>query len=99
MTVAPDAFATIPTPPEQFAKSTNSGYRFVIQGCPADPETKPRAKVRISREFRRNSDPTAPPIHTLATATDRISVGLLFRARTALAAIVPCLCRRWTAAA
>jgi hypothetical protein len=68
-------------------------------GCPANPETKPRAKVRISREFRRNPDLTAPPIHTLATATDRIAVGFLFRARTAPAAIVPCLCRRWTAAA
>jgi hypothetical protein len=34
MTVASDAFATIATPPEQRAKATNSGYRFVIQDAP-----------------------------------------------------------------
>ena len=106
MTVASDAFATIPTPPEQSAKATNNGYRFVIPECPANPVTKPLAELRISHEFRRNPKPLPAvvrlrqtAIHTLAAATDRIPVSFLFGTRTAPAAIVPCLCRRWIAAA
>lgn len=68
-------------PPKTSHKNWNTGYRFVIPECPANPETKPSRKMRISREFAGFGSryravvrfgPTA--IHTLATATDIIPV-------------------------
>jgi hypothetical protein len=87
---------------EQPAKATNTAYRLPIPECPANPETKPSAKMRISHEFAVfrsryravvRFGPTA--MQTLATATDTFPVST----RTALAARVPCLCQRWIAAA
>jgi hypothetical protein len=34
------------------------GYWFVIPECPANPETEPPLKMRISREFARSPEPS-----------------------------------------